>query len=151
VSLLVPQPPGRVRASDADREHTVAILQNGAVLGRITPDELSTRLDRAFGARTLGDLRALVADLPEGNVNPVSELIGGMVQTGYNIARVGLLVGVSVLLLAIFVPVIAGLAASGHGIAALVATGLMVALFVGLSMRFRRRPSRPGRSSYIRG
>jgi hypothetical protein len=149
--LLVPQPPAKVRASDADREQTVTILRNGAALGRITPEELSTRLDGAFAARTLGDLRALVADLPEGNVNPISELIGGVVQTGYNVARIGLLVGVSVALLAIFVPVIAGLAASGHGVAALVATGLLVALVVALSMRFRRRPSRAGRRSYIRG
>lgn len=151
MSLLVPQPPAKVRASDADREQTVTILRNGAALGRITPEELSTRLDGAFAARTLGDLRALVADLPEGNVNPISELIGGVVQTGYNVARIGLLVGVSVALLAIFVPVIAGLAASGHGVAALVATGLLVALVVALSMRFLRRPSRAGRRSYIRG
>ena len=133
----MPQPPAKVRASDADREQTVTILRNGAATGRLTPEELSTRLDHAFAARTLGDLRALVTDLPEGNVNPISELIGGVMQTGYNIARIGLLVGVSVALLAIFVPVIAGLAASGHGTAALVATALLVALVVGLSMRFQ--------------
>ncbi len=53
-----------VRASDADREHVARVLHDHAVVGRLSTDELDERTGRAFGARTLGELDALVADLP---------------------------------------------------------------------------------------
>jgi Domain of unknown function (DUF1707) len=54
----------RVRASDADRERTVALLREHHAVGRLTAEEFSDRVDKAFAARTLGDLEALLADLP---------------------------------------------------------------------------------------
>ncbi len=54
----------RLRASDSDREQTAAQLAEHHVAGRLTADELRERVDRAYGARTLGELRSLVADLP---------------------------------------------------------------------------------------
>jgi hypothetical protein len=39
-------------------------LRDHAVAGRLTPDELDERSGRAFGAHTLGELDALLADLP---------------------------------------------------------------------------------------
>jgi hypothetical protein len=54
----------KVRASDADRERTAALLREHHAVGRLTPEEFNERLDKAFAARTLGDLEALLADLP---------------------------------------------------------------------------------------
>jgi Flp pilus assembly protein TadB len=53
-----------IRASDADRDRVADRLHRAAVEGRIEPDELEERLHAALRARTYGDLRRLVADLP---------------------------------------------------------------------------------------
>jgi Domain of unknown function (DUF1707) len=55
-----------VRASDADRERVAETLRDHAVAGRLTTDELGDRSGRAFTARTLGELEALLSDLPRG-------------------------------------------------------------------------------------
>lgn len=54
----------RVRASDADRERTATLLREHHAEGRLTPEEFNDRLDRVFEAKTIGDLDALLADLP---------------------------------------------------------------------------------------
>lgn len=54
----------RMRASDADRERTAALLREHHAVGRLTPEEFDDRLNRVFTARTHGDLDALLADLP---------------------------------------------------------------------------------------
>jgi Domain of unknown function (DUF1707) len=143
VSLLSQEPPPNVLASDSDRERTVTILRNESVSGRLSADELSSRLDKAFAAKTLGDLRALIADLPEGNVNPLNDLISGAVNTGMTVFRVGLWLTIGAVVVGVFAPIIAGLAATGHSGAALVATGLLVAVIVFGSARLRRRRPRP--------
>jgi len=53
-----------VRASDADRDRVAALLREHHAQGRLTPEEFSDRLDRAFAARTVGELDELLADLP---------------------------------------------------------------------------------------
>jgi hypothetical protein len=53
-----------LRASDADREQFVEQLRQHHVEGRLTVEELSERTERAYAARTLGDLDALATDLP---------------------------------------------------------------------------------------
>jgi hypothetical protein len=53
-----------LRASDADRDSIAARLHEAAVEGRLDADELEERLHLALRARTYGDLRRLVADLP---------------------------------------------------------------------------------------
>jgi hypothetical protein len=53
-----------LRASDADRDAVADRLHQAAVEGRLEPDELEERLHRALRARTYGELRGLVADLP---------------------------------------------------------------------------------------
>jgi Domain of unknown function (DUF1707)/Cell wall-active antibiotics response 4TMS YvqF len=52
------------RVSDADRDGAVAELREHSVAGRLTLEELSDRIDRAYGARTKGDLAPIAADLP---------------------------------------------------------------------------------------
>lgn len=54
-----------LRASDSDRERAAVSLREHVVDGRLTLDELSTRLDRVYAARTHGELEALAADLPQ--------------------------------------------------------------------------------------
>jgi hypothetical protein len=53
-----------LRASDADREAIADRLHKAAVEGRLEPEELEERLHKALRARTYGELRRLVADLP---------------------------------------------------------------------------------------
>ncbi|HET9124633.1 MAG TPA: RDD family protein [Solirubrobacteraceae bacterium] len=54
----------RLRASDADRERAVSLLHHAATEGRLDAEELDERLERAFAAKTYGELDTLVEDLP---------------------------------------------------------------------------------------
>jgi hypothetical protein len=56
--------PPDLRASDAERERTVARLRDHALAGRLTVDELDERCASAYSARTVGELAGLLADLP---------------------------------------------------------------------------------------
>jgi Domain of unknown function (DUF1707) len=53
-----------MRASDADREQVADRLRHATAEGRLLAEELEQRLGAALGARTYGELDALVADLP---------------------------------------------------------------------------------------
>jgi DNA-binding PadR family transcriptional regulator len=54
----------RIRTSDADRERATVRLQDHYAEGRLTREELDERVTAALEARTLGDLRRVMADLP---------------------------------------------------------------------------------------
>jgi DUF1707 SHOCT-like domain len=54
----------KIRASDADRERTAALLREHLAAGRLTAEEFHERLDLAYEAKTLGQLDELMADLP---------------------------------------------------------------------------------------
>jgi Domain of unknown function (DUF1707)/2TM domain len=56
--------PEALRASEAEREHTAALLREHCQQGRLSIDELAERLGVAFAARTQGELHALLGDLP---------------------------------------------------------------------------------------
>jgi hypothetical protein len=51
-------------ASDAERDAAAERLRRAAGEGRLAPEELEQRLGVALGARTRGELDAVVADLP---------------------------------------------------------------------------------------
>ena len=53
-----------IRASDEDRERTAAALSGHYATGRLTLEEFKERLDRAYAAKTLGELSDLMTDLP---------------------------------------------------------------------------------------
>jgi len=53
-----------MRVSDADRDRTASLLREHLAAGRLTPEEFSERLDRAFSARTVGEIDSLLSDLP---------------------------------------------------------------------------------------
>jgi len=58
------EPTDAARAADADREAVAERLRVAAGEGRLDLEELDDRLGRAYAARTYGQLRVLVADLP---------------------------------------------------------------------------------------
>ena len=73
------------RASDADREAVADRLRIAAGEGRIELWELDERLGQAYGARTYGELAALVDDLPGQQRADVAERPGdqlGQADTG---------------------------------------------------------------------
>src|SRR5215472_6585316 len=53
-----------IRVSDADRDRVTAQLRDHFAAGRITPGELDERLSAALNAKTFGDLRRIMSDLP---------------------------------------------------------------------------------------
>ena len=88
-SLGFPPAP-HLRASDADRERIAAFLKRHCVEGRLTPDELSERLERAYGARTLGDLARLTTDLPRVEPDPPPRRVGRPVAAVFAAAALAL-------------------------------------------------------------
>jgi hypothetical protein len=52
-----------MRASDRDRERAVALLRARCVEGYLSVETFEYRLGRVLGARSLGELRVLVADV----------------------------------------------------------------------------------------
>nr|WP_241028032.1 DUF1707 domain-containing protein [Streptomyces verrucosisporus] len=58
--------PADVRASDADRDRVAEILREALAQGRLDAGEHAERIDAVYRARTMGELRPLVRDLPAG-------------------------------------------------------------------------------------
>jgi hypothetical protein len=75
------QAPRDLRASDSDRDRTLALLADAVSDGRLTADEHADRVQRACTARTLGELAELTADLVVPSAQPV-RLDGGRVISG---------------------------------------------------------------------
>lgn len=71
-SLPVPAPgpitPGRLRASDADRDLVAQLLGAAYAEGRLTRDEHDARLDQAMSARHFDELVPLTGDLVPGGL-----------------------------------------------------------------------------------
>jgi len=57
---------GRLRASDADREHVVGTLKAAYVHGLVTKDEFDARVSQTFASRTYAELALITADIPAG-------------------------------------------------------------------------------------
>ena len=55
---------GRLRASDADRDRVLELLNVAYSEGRLSKDEYDGRLENTFSARTYADLDQIVIDLP---------------------------------------------------------------------------------------
>jgi hypothetical protein len=58
------------RVSDEQRERVARELRDHFAAGRLDQEELDERVQQAYGARTAGQLGALVADLPRLPVSP---------------------------------------------------------------------------------
>jgi Domain of unknown function (DUF1707) len=57
---------GRLRASHADREHVLRVLNAAFVQGLLTKDEFDTRVGQTFASLTYAGLDTVTADLPAG-------------------------------------------------------------------------------------
>jgi hypothetical protein len=64
----VPPSASGMLASHADRERAVDVLRAGFGEGRLEKGEFDKRVERAYAARTVGELALLVSDLPLGPV-----------------------------------------------------------------------------------
>ena len=87
---IVHQQDRSLRVSDAERDEVATLLRDAAAEGRLTPDELDERVEKALLARTGADLDALLADLPRKRVVPAP-------PSGEGMRNVSLLVGVALL------------------------------------------------------
>jgi len=63
--------PRDLRASDFDRERVITLLGDAAADGRLTAEEHADRVERAYQARTLGELAALTTDLVAPSGQPI--------------------------------------------------------------------------------
>jgi hypothetical protein len=65
-TIVMEGPAGQpdVLASDADRDAAAEMLSSAFAEGRLTSGEHAERVSAAYGARTLGELAGLTADLP---------------------------------------------------------------------------------------
>ena len=77
-----------LRASDADRERVVAQLREGSAHGRITLEEFSDRVAKAYAAGTSADLEELVRDLPAA-ASARTTSVAGRRPTRFTIAAFG--------------------------------------------------------------
>jgi Domain of unknown function (DUF1707) len=59
-----PVDPRELRVSDAERTHVVNVLQKAIGHGLLSLDEFTERTDIALGAKTRGELNAVLVDLP---------------------------------------------------------------------------------------
>jgi Domain of unknown function (DUF1707)/Cell wall-active antibiotics response 4TMS YvqF len=66
-----PRPLPALRASDVERERAADQLRHAAGEGRLTVDELDERLTRCYGAKTVGELAELTADVVVSGHQPV--------------------------------------------------------------------------------
>lgn len=56
----------QIRASATDQDRTIDVLKAAFVEGRLTKQELDTRIGQALSQRYFADLIALIEDLPAG-------------------------------------------------------------------------------------
>jgi len=70
-----------LRASDAEREQIVALLQRSFTDGRLTQAELEERAGAAYAALTRAQLRELTADLPTAEKRPPAPRTGARTGT----------------------------------------------------------------------
>lgn len=82
-----------MRAADSDRDRVAEALREHCAQGRITMDELHERLEAAYAAKTIGELREVTADLPDDDYHtrpipashrtpPATRRSGGTLSTG---------------------------------------------------------------------
>jgi hypothetical protein len=76
-----------IRVSDADRDRVTAQLRDHFAAGRITPGELDERLSAALNAKTFGNLRRIMADLPGPVPAPPGAAPPGAAPPGWAVRR----------------------------------------------------------------
>jgi hypothetical protein len=141
---------GLLRASDADRERAIGMLEVAFVQGRLTKDELDLRVGRAFTARTYAELAAVTADIPAGQTEaqPLREPAGARGWPPMNSSAktaVGVIIAATMVTVSLWL--VAWFAGSGALLAgAVCATGvdLVILCAAGANLLERRQRKRSG-------
>lgn len=94
-----------IRASDEDRERTVADLERHAGAGRLTLDEFAERAKLAHGARTLDELAAVVHDLPA-DAQPSGSVAAGPEEPSRDLLILFAVAAATLVLLGFFIALI---------------------------------------------
>jgi hypothetical protein len=141
---------GRLRASDADREHVVGTLKAAYVHGLVTKDEFDARVSQTFVSRTYAELALITADIPAGQAAAPPPLRPGPAKTGPP-AHANLtqgeraMIGTGLLAaLALLVALLAGGAAGGLLALAGLGSAFVSAFLLGAQVRSSRRNRRSG-------
>lgn len=140
-----------VRASDADREEAVEILKRHYAAGRLSSGELSARADAAYAAVGLGELDALMRDLPALPPPPAPAQAPGMARRART-AVVAPLAVLALLVVAAAIPselwamlLFFGLPLALMGLFVLLPVALPVLLMAWLARLSGARPDGPSR------
>jgi len=133
----------RLRASHADREQVIDVLKAAFVQGRLTKDELDTRIGQAFTSKTYADLAAVTADLPPRPAAALRPPQRVNVEAAAHLAIVAIAIPV-VLLSAGYLTGSAGLVKVAVLVVILDLLGLLAAAAQVLDSRYRQRAARRG-------
>ena len=124
-------PDPNLRAGDADRERIADRLRKSHSDGRLDLNEFQERLERCYEAKTIGELRVLVRDLPRQDVQERRHGLARLRAGGWHLPLLAILV-------ALVVVVASTAHGHGHGLGWLWIPLLF--LFWRLSWWRRRRP-----------
>lgn len=94
-----------LRASDLDREFVVDQLRVGFEEGRLTLPEFDDRVREAYAAKTYGDLKAVLVDLPALVPVPFDDELAKATAKSRAEARRGVIVAISLLLIVVILGV----------------------------------------------
>jgi Domain of unknown function (DUF1707) len=114
--------PAEMRASDSDRDAVVSDLSEHFQAGRLTAGEFGERMGRALAARTWGELRNLLADLPAARPGTAATAVLSAGPRRFAPPRTVALAGI-----VIAVVVLVNVAHDGWGFVWLLLPGLLVA------------------------
>jgi uncharacterized protein DUF1707 len=134
----------RLRASHADREQVIDVLKVAFVQGRLSKDELDTRIGQAFTSKTYADLAAVTADLPpspRAAPRPPQQRVNA--EAAAHLAIVAIAIPV-VLSSAGYLTGTAGLVKVAVLVVILDLLGLLAAVAQVLDSRYRRRAAQRG-------
>jgi len=121
-------PTATMRASDADRDAVLSDLGEHFQAGRLTAEEFDERAGRALAARTWGELKELLRDLPATRPGPHVPAAASSAPWPERSAGHRAPAPIAVLaVIAIAVAVSVGLAHGVWGVLALVWVGLLIA------------------------
>jgi Domain of unknown function (DUF1707) len=141
---------GRLRASDADREHVAGTLKAAYVHGLVTKDEFDARVSQTFASRTYAELALITADIPAGlaaaspplrpgpaPVNPPAH--ANLTPGERAMMGTGLLAALALLVALLAGGFVGGLLALGG-----LGSAFVSAFLLGAQVRSSRRNSHPG-------
>ena len=120
--------PAEMRASDSDRDAVVSDLSEHFQAGRLTAGEFDERTGRALAARTWGELRDLLADLPATRLGPQVPASSSLGSRPWRSSRHFVPPPIAVLAgIAIAAAVVVHVAHGGWGFIWLLLSGLLIA------------------------